>query len=445
MLKLYYHHTIKKGALQLYNNILLSQFEHIKDKISEFEITYPKTGMQHIYVKLKSGVQYCPVCNSTENTIHGYSTRKILHSYSYNIICYIMFKQTRFKCKMCSKTFYINDPFTSKYKGISTLTVMNILVHLRERNNTFSETGREFNLSPTMVSNIFDDHVKPVRKKLPEILCIDEVYTRTNNKSLYSTVLLDFQTSDVIDVLSSRHKGYLIDYFEHIPIDETDNVKLVVMDMWPPYLEIVYRTMPNAKIAIDPFHVLKNITMLLNRQRLKVAKSFENLADLNFTNDYFYLLRKFGYILQNNYANLTKNNIYIRKYKFNMRKKELLNHLLKADPKLKELYLFKEIMINLYNNNNSKSAPEVLEKIISNSSKSEYSKIRKYSKMLHNWRKEILNAFTEIDGNKYHNGKIERKNLDIKILLLLSNGYKNQKRLRARIMYSINKDTPITL
>lgn len=427
------------------NNILLTQFEELRNKIKTIDITYPSTGIQHIYVSLLNNKSNCLICNSDKVVIHGYSKRKIIHSYSYNIKTYIIFNQTRFKCKLCNKTFFEYDPFTSIYNGISKLTVLNVLDYLKELNHTFTDAAKQFNLSNTMITRIFDDHVQPKKLKLSKILCIDEVYTRVNSKQLYSTVLLDFNTSTIIDVLSSRLKGYLNDYFEHLGVLELDSVELVIMDMWATYRDVVHRTMPKAKIAVDPFHVLSNITIILNRRRLSVANMYKNNLDVNFTNDYYYLLRDFGFIIQNNYQHITKNLIYIRKYKFNLRKKELLEHLLKVDLKLRNLYHLKEKMIIFYDTTTDINATSNLDEIIIETSNSEYSEVRSYSRMLINWRQEIINSFQKIKGFKYHNGKIERKNRDIKKLLLLSSGYTNQKRLRARIMYSINKDTAITI
>lgn len=64
-------------------------------------------------------------------------------------------------------------------------------------------------------------------------------------------------------------------------------------------------------------------------------------------------------------------------------------------------------------------------------------------KMLKNWRLEIVNSFNKINGFRITNGSMERVNRDVKTMFRLSFGSTNFERIRNRIMFAINKDTPI--
>lgn len=56
-----------------------------------------------------------------------------------------------------------------------------------------------------------------------------------------------------------------------------------------------------------------------------------------------------------------------------------------------------------------------------------------------NWKQEIINSFYTYDGRRINNGPIEGRNKYVKIILELSNGYRNFKRFRNRILYVFNK------
>jgi transposase len=56
-----------------------------------------------------------------------------------------------------------------------------------------------------------------MRKPLPMLLSIDEHYfPESDMDSLYCCLLMNFITGEVKDVLPSRRKHYLIDYFSSI-------------------------------------------------------------------------------------------------------------------------------------------------------------------------------------------------------------------------------------
>lgn len=85
---------------------------------------------------------------------------------------------------------------------------------------------------------IFDTYVNIERKQLPRVLCIDEVYTIKSPRSKYVCVLMDFETSSIIDLLPSRQKYHLQNYLQTIPETEKQRVEIISMDMWDTYRTI---------------------------------------------------------------------------------------------------------------------------------------------------------------------------------------------------------------
>ena len=73
-----------------------------------------------------------------------------------------------------------------------------------------------FNISSSSVYNYFNAYVNPNRLSLPEIICIDEVFTDIDHNKKYSLVLIDFLTKEPIDIVYSRHKEGIINSFTYI-------------------------------------------------------------------------------------------------------------------------------------------------------------------------------------------------------------------------------------
>ena len=63
------------------------------------------------------------------------------------------------------------------------------------------------------------------------------------------------------------------------------------------------------------------------------------------------------------------------------------------------------------------------------------------SKMLKNWKHEIVNSFLTYRGRRISNGPVESMNSRIKLIKRNANGYKNFYRFRLRCLYTLNKET----
>ncbi|MFR5748516.1 MAG: transposase [Thomasclavelia spiroformis] len=104
------------------------------------------------------------------------------------------------------------------------------------------------------------------RKQLPQYLCIDEVYAFKSEKSRYICVLFDFQSQNIVDVLPSRRKQVLLDYFFNIPLSERKKVKVVSFDMWESYRIVSKIMFPDALCAVDHLcKILHKIIIMSSR------------------------------------------------------------------------------------------------------------------------------------------------------------------------------------
>lgn len=104
---------------------------------------------------------------------------------------------------------------------------------------------------------------------LPTVLCIDEVYAKRLVKNSYCCVLYAPQWRKIVDVIDSRRKFDLIDYFSRIPMQEKNKVEFVSMDLWDSYRDVMKKCLPKAKISADPFHVVKNLVQCFQKIRIK--------------------------------------------------------------------------------------------------------------------------------------------------------------------------------
>lgn len=431
----------------MYDNIIkLYELEYLRNKILFIDTTVDNSGL-YLHIKLKVISTNCSHCMFKRYLINDYVKTKITHSITLTRKVYIIYYRRRYKCKSCNKTFYENDPFTDHKFRLSKLTIMNILEYLKDVNHSFTSAAKLFNVSVNTVINVFDQYIKPKRRKLPKVLCIDEVHIKSNIKYPYACVLLDFDNSKIVDVLKTRRKEFLNRYFDSFTTKELDNVEYVVMDLWSPYKDVIKRFMPKAKIVADAFHVITNINRILDKKRTHVMNYYLGLKkdNLNYSNDFGYLLKKYSWMIRVNKDKIKGRFLWIYKYKFSVYSFDLLNHLLTSDSELNEIYKLKHMYQDFNENSNIDNAKEYLLALIKKFRNHEIREIREYGRTLDRWKVEIINSFTKHDGIRYSNAKLESRNRQIKSIIRNSFGVVNFQRFRARVMYSINKNIPLNI
>ncbi len=391
-------------------------------------------------LKLKPKPIVCPLCGGTVK-IHGYYPRKLTHSTFANRKCTILYQQRRYRCEPCELTFHEPNPFINSSECLTYETKLNVLKDLKYPEATYTSVARRYNLSVTKVMHLFDTHVSIPRKPLPEVLSMDEHYfPESDYDSLYCCLLMNFQNGEVIDVLPDRRKQYLMQYFSSIKRDtlyyttqksELNRVKYISIDLHEPFRDIAATYFPKALVCADSFHVLEHLTDCFRRVRLNCRNRTEDET-------LQYLLSKFKFVFQHN--------LYLdNEPKYNRRLGRYLNYRNLRDmmfsffPELQAAYELKEYYIRLNKTCSIQDAPEAIDKAISIFANAGIEEFEPFYGMLTNWRTEIINSFTTINGIRINNSFIESKNRILEKLLYNGNGFSNFKRTRNRILYCLNK------
>lgn len=395
-----------------------------------------KNNTHFYFIKLVSRGIFCPNCGQYTQKVHEYKTISLNHSIFIAENASVIYKARRYICPHCSKTAFEHSPFKSHHPRLTLKTIQNVLLLLKDYNQTFSMVAKKTNLSVTEVITIFDEHVQIERKKLPEAMCIDEFFFSRHAKNKYACMLINFKNGLVLDILPSRHKSDLRTYFKMISLEERMNVKYITMDLYDNYRDIAYHWLPNAVVCADSFHVIKNINDVLNKLRITKMHNYED----NKKSDEYYLLKHKNYLLFKDSLDISDTE-YKKNRHFSMRYTDgqLLEKMLSIDEQLKEGYELKELYMIFIQQDDPDTIESFLELIINNYKLSTIVGFQKLGNTLESWKKEIINSFIKYDKRKLSNGPIEGRNKYIHIILELANGYSNFKRFRNRAMYILNK------
>ena len=105
------------------------------------------------------------------------------------------------------------------------------------------------------VKNVFEEYIRDYDEKLrfrtPAFLGIDEIKIKRIGEV---TVITDLEHRTLYDMLNGRNQRTLTEYFMNMP--DRDKVMWVCSDMYRPFEKSIATAMPNARWAIDHFHVV---------------------------------------------------------------------------------------------------------------------------------------------------------------------------------------------
>lgn len=435
-------------------------------------ISARSAGDQMFYdVTLTPKFEPCPCCGDTgiQPKINKYVAKRITHSVLSSMKCVLNYHARRYQCQICGRTYYETNPFVFKKQKITIQTVSNVLNDLESPAETFTSTASRNNISPTSAASIFDTHVNIPRQPLPEILEIDEVYAFKHKelKSKYICVLYDAKNKSPVDLLPSRRQQCLAAFFEAIPLEEREIVKIVCTDMWDDYRWASKTYLPYCKHAVDRFHIAKNINDSADaiRRRL-MSKCPRKSADGKGKNPDYYLYKSWNWVLWRRDSDFDsdgkllfatdREGVYNKILKGTFNYYQIREKLLDLSPELREAWELKEKLITFYEGNTKKEAEKKYPALVQMFRRSSTEEMRKFGKTLAGWRNEVINSFDIEDvsygidpatgevsahGIRPTTTALERRNAILKLLRRSACGYTSWPRFRNRGMYVLMPDT----
>ena len=239
----------------MHENIISQNIKLIDNKLiineSKYE-TIKENRYLVYYVSREFEPVICERCGSCVNKTHGYKIRNVKTFINYDYPVIIKYRQRRLICD-CGKTMSENNTIVGKRNRISNYLKLEILKQCKYK-MSFTTISKQLNVDTTTVMKTFMKHFSFDRKKLTEVICVDEFSANINSENKYACIIGDPISKQIIDILPSRHQHYLESYLSKIPKEERMKVKIVNIDMWEAYKTVFSSYRWNSSIAVDPFH-----------------------------------------------------------------------------------------------------------------------------------------------------------------------------------------------
>ena len=255
--------------------------------------TYTITDIQesehdyHIDAETKRTVTNCPHCNST--LLVGFGRRehvfRDLPMHGRRVGIYVSIR--RMQCRNCNKTFSEPLPDVDEKRDMTKRLVEWIGKQAVKR--TFASIAEEVGVVEGTVRLVFKDYVsdleKTIRFETPKWMGIDEIHLIKPRG-----VIANIQNNTIVELLPNRNKDTVIRYLHHL--DGKDRIQYVAMDMWQPYRDACAAVIPQARIIIDKFHVLKMANEAMERVRKGLRERLTIKQKRGLMHDRFVLLKR---------------------------------------------------------------------------------------------------------------------------------------------------------
>ena len=391
-----------------------------------------------IYLELKiPTIRRCPYCKSNKVHIKDIKYECIKHQCSTlteKTIVLIITKR-RFKCKNCGKTYIQNSEIVEKNCRISNPIRWAIVKELKDF-VSFSYVARKFKVNNQTVMNIFDEMIRVGRSAMPTCLCIDEKRF-TTDEGKYICIIGNARTSEVVDVIKTRKKAYLNEYFSKIPEIERENTKFFFSDMYEGYRLIKRKFFKNAIHIVDHFHIKRLFTDVLQKIRIEYMNKLDNKSK-----EYKFLKNNWRYFLVNPYSEKAeKMAIVDKKTGIIYGVKELVYYAIRNScPLLLEIHnIYSDVCEYLTPEYTRNELENSLDFIINRCLSSTSKHINKLGSTLLNFYSEILAFFDNENQYRLSNASAESINSSIDELISVSHGLRDYYLFRKRVLYILKE------
>ena len=242
----------------------------------------------HIEASCRLESPPCPECRSTDSVGFGRKRQLFMDAPVRGKRVEIWVDRRRLRCKRCAKTFMEPLPDMDDRRQATKRLVQ--FIEKESLRRTFASIAEDTGLDEKTIRNIFRDYINRLEKEMrfetPQWMGIDEIHIIKKPRCVISNI--EHQT--IVEVLPNRNKPTVINRLQSLPGRE--KVRYVAIDMWNPYRDAVDAELPQAKIVVDKFHVVRMANQCLEDVRKALRAELEPKQRRGLMHDRFVLLKR---------------------------------------------------------------------------------------------------------------------------------------------------------
>ena len=241
-------------------------------ELADFDVTGCEVidGMLEVSVR-STRRPACHHCGSVSVTGHGRNERRV-RDRACSYPCVLRWSQRRFRCNDCHQTFRETHPAVAGKRRATE----RFRRHLFERAciEPFTDVAASEKVSGYRIEEAFEAHAAAELVELdpapPRVLSLDESAFRKRFR--FHTVFSDPERGAVLDLVEGRGKSAVFGGLLAMSDQVRARIETVVMDCHWPYRHAVEEMLPDVRIVVDKFHIIRAIDAAAQRVRMRLGK-----------------------------------------------------------------------------------------------------------------------------------------------------------------------------
>jgi transposase len=354
----------------------------------------------------------CGVCRQRCRKVHSVRKAREWRDLSMRKLpLKLRYRPRRVECPRCG--LRVEDfPWAEPWARVST-SLSNAVASLA-RDLSWQATARHYGLNWKSVATIVKRAVAyglrhRVRPPV-HVIGIDEVSRRKGQ--VYLTVVYDLERRVLLWVGEDRTEEAVKKFFtEEMGKRRCQTLRVVCMDMWAAYANLVREHAPNAQILFDRFHIVKHLNEAVDAVRRELWRQLTAKERVPFKGTRWLLLK--------NPWNLTGD------------QRDRLSTLIRWNAPIVRAYYLKEAFQLFWFYQQPKRAKEHLEKWMRSAMSSRLEPFKKFVRML----RSHLDGILSWTNHRVSNGAVEGMNNKIKSISHRSFGFRTAENFIAAIYH----------
>lgn len=235
----------------------------------------PRTRAYRIQASPIAHRETCPFCKGTHLYYFGSRQRLCRDLPRGTRTVTIEAQLQRYRCRECRRTFLQETPGVLPGRKVTE----RLAAHIQELASrlTFAEVSKQIRLDAKTVRTIFtsvmESRLAAIIPAPLRVLGIDEAMLNGELR----LILCNIEEGTILNILSSRRGPTVAHALHSLPFKQ--QIEVVTIDMWRPYLQAVRGALGNVPVVVDKFHVVRMADEALDRLRAELARSCKHVGD----------------------------------------------------------------------------------------------------------------------------------------------------------------------
>lgn len=335
----------------------------------------------------------------------------------------LVWRKRRFVCRPCGRTFTERHPelpprrrVTRRFRGWLLERVRGGAAH--------AEVACAERTTRYQVARAFRDgaHELAVREEHPvRRLSLDEAHHRRGRE--LATVVSDLERRRVVEVLDGRSRRRLERYLRSLPEPDRDAIEVVSIDPYEAYRQAIRAVLPQARIVVDHFHLVRGANSALDSVRRERQREHGRRRPKG--------TRRSGHGAR------WRPELYRARHpllkaseRLTERERRRLCELFEREPLIAEAWGLEEAFRPIYKAPHRSEAERRLDRFLAAADRAELPAFKAFADGVRLWRTELLAYLDEPTTNGYAEGAINK----VKLIKRRAYGLPSFDRFRERVL-----------